>query len=35
MAKRLHVLHKEEDSIDRLLSFDFGFDGYPGVTRLS
>jgi len=31
----LHLAIMEPYGIDRILSFDSGFDGYPGVTRLS
>lgn len=31
----LHLAVMEQHSIARILSFDAGFDGYPGVTRLS
>jgi len=31
----LHLAVMEQHEIDRILSFDSGFDGYPGVTRLS
>jgi uncharacterized protein len=31
----LHTAVMEHHSIDRILSFDSGFDGIPGVTRLS
>jgi uncharacterized protein len=31
----LHLAIMEQHGIDRILSFDSGFDGYPGVTRLS
>lgn len=31
----LHLAIMEQHGIDRILSFDSGFDGYPGVNRLS
>jgi len=31
----LHLAIMEQHGIDRILTFDSGFDGYPGVTRLS
>jgi uncharacterized protein len=31
----LHLAVMELQGIDRILSFDSGFDGYPGVVRLS
>jgi hypothetical protein len=31
----LHLAVMELHSIDRILSFDAGFDGFPGITRLS
>lgn len=30
----VHVAVMEREGIDRVLSFDTGFDGYPGITRL-
>jgi predicted nucleic acid-binding protein len=30
----VHVAVMERERVDRVLSFDTGFDGYPGVTRL-
>ena len=30
----LHVAVMEHHNIDRILSFDAGFDGYPGISRL-
>jgi len=30
----LHLAVMEQHEIDRILSFDSGFDGYPGVSRL-
>ena len=30
----VHIAVMEEHGIERLLSFDSGFDGYPGITRL-
>jgi predicted nucleic acid-binding protein len=30
----LHIAVMEQHSIERILSFDSGFDGVPGVTRL-
>ena len=30
----LHIAVMEQHGIDRILSFDSGFDGYPGITRL-
>lgn len=31
----LHLAIMEHHRIDRILSFDSGFDGFPGMTRLS
>ena len=31
----LHLAVMELQGIDRILSFDSGFDGYPGIVRLS
>lgn len=31
----LHVAVMEKHRIDRILSFDSGFDGYPGIERLA
>lgn len=31
----LHLAVMEHNGIDRILSFDSGFDGFPGMTRLS
>jgi uncharacterized protein len=31
----VHLAVMEQHSIDRILSFDSGFDGFPGITRLS
>jgi uncharacterized protein len=31
----LHLAVMEQQGISRILSFDSGFDGYPGVARLS
>ena len=31
----LHLAIMEQHGIERVLSFDAGFDGFPGVTRLS
>lgn len=31
----LHVAVMEQHEIGRILSFDAGFDGYPGISRLS
>ena len=30
----LHVSVMEREGIARILSFDTGFDGYPGITRI-
>lgn len=30
----LHIAVMEEHGIERILSFDAGFDGFPGITRL-
>ena len=30
----VHLAVMEQHSIDRILSFDAGFDGFPGITRL-
>ena len=31
----VHLAVIEQHHIDRILSFDAGFDGFPGITRLS
>jgi uncharacterized protein len=31
----LHLAVMERCGVDRILSFDTGFDGFPGVTRIS
>jgi len=31
----LHLAIMERHGIERILSFDSGFDGFPGITRLS
>ena len=31
----LHVAIMEQHGIERMLSFDSGFDGFPGISRLS
>lgn len=31
----VHLAIMERNGIDRILSFDSGFDGYPGIARLS
>ncbi len=31
----LHLAIMEQHSIERILSFDSGFDGFPGIVRLS
>ena len=31
----LHLAVMEQHEIDRILSFDFSFDGFPEITRLS
>ncbi len=31
----LHLAVMEQHSVEQILSFDAGFDGFPGVTRLS
>ena len=31
----LHLAVMERHRVDRILSFDSGFDGFPGMTRLS
>jgi uncharacterized protein len=31
----LHLAVMEQHDIDRILSFDSGFDGFPGITRLA
>jgi predicted nucleic acid-binding protein len=28
------ALHMEQNRIERILSFDAGFDGFPGISRL-
>jgi predicted nucleic acid-binding protein len=30
----LHIAVMEQNGIERILSFDAGFDGFPGITRL-
>jgi hypothetical protein len=30
----LHIAVMEQHDIERILSFDSGFDGFPGITRL-
>jgi predicted nucleic acid-binding protein len=30
----IHLAVMEQHGIDRILSFDAGFDGFPGITRL-
>jgi predicted nucleic acid-binding protein len=30
----LHIAVMEEHGIERILSFDSGFDGFPGITRI-
>jgi predicted nucleic acid-binding protein len=31
----LHLAVMERHAVSRILSFDSGFDGFPGVTRVS
>ena len=31
----LHIAVMEREKIERILSFDAGFDGFPGISRLS
>jgi len=31
----VHLAVMQQHGIDRILSFDAGFDGFPGITRLS
>jgi uncharacterized protein len=31
----VHLSVMEQNAIDRILSFDAGFDGFPGITRIS
>jgi predicted nucleic acid-binding protein len=31
----LHVAIMEAQDIEQILSFDTGFDGFPGIVRLS
>ena len=31
----VHLAAMEQHGIERILSFDSGFDGFPGITRLS
>lgn len=31
----VHLAVMEQHGIDRILSFDAGFDGFPGITRLA
>jgi hypothetical protein len=30
----LHIAVMEQHGIERILSFDSGFDGFPGISRL-
>jgi hypothetical protein len=30
----LHIAVMEQQRIERILSFDAGFDGFPGISRL-
>jgi predicted nucleic acid-binding protein len=31
----VHLAVMEQHGVDRILSFDAGFDGFPGITRIS
>jgi uncharacterized protein len=31
----LHLAVMQQHGVDRILSFDSGFDGFPGITRLA
>jgi len=31
----VHLSVMEQNGIERILSFDSGFDGFPGIVRLS
>ena len=31
----VHLAVMEQHGVDRILTFDTGFDGFPGITRLS
>ncbi len=31
----IHLAVMEQHGVDRILTFDSGFDGFPGITRLS
>jgi hypothetical protein len=31
----IHLAIMEQHGIERIASFDQGFDGFPGITRLS
>ena len=31
----VHLAVMEQHSIEQILTFDAGFDGFPGITRLS
>jgi len=31
----VHLAAMEQHGIERILSFDAGFDGFPGITRLA
>jgi len=30
----IHAAVMEREAVERILSFDSGFDGYPGITRI-
>jgi predicted nucleic acid-binding protein len=34
-ARRVHWAVMEQPGVDRILTFDSGFDGFPGIARLS
>lgn len=34
-SNAVHLAIMEEHGIDRILTFDTGFDGFPGITRIS
>ena len=35
MVKRLQVILVQHHGIERIVSFDSGFDGFPGIMLLS
>jgi hypothetical protein len=34
-ADALHLAVMERHGVSRIMSFDSGFDGFPGITRIS